>query len=72
MEILKKYSQKQFLKINRMLFRQRRKTIVNNLKDGYDKETILNALKTLNIKETERSESLSCKQIIELANILTE
>ena len=64
--------EKQFLKINRMLFRQRRKTIVNNLKDGYDKETILNALKTLNIKETERSESLSCKQIIELANILTE
>lgn len=65
-------SEKDFLKINRMLFRQRRKTIVNNLKEGFSKEEILTALNTLNIKETERSESLTCKQIIELSNLLTK
>ena len=65
-------NEKEFQKINRMLFRQRRKTIVNNLKDGFSKEVIIEALNKLNIKETERSESLSCKQIIELANILTK
>ncbi len=65
-------SEEQFLKINRMLFRQRRKTIVNNLKDGFTKEEILSVLHKLNIKETERSESLTCKQIIELANLLTK
>lgn len=65
-------NEKEFQKINRMLFRQRRKTIVNNLKDGFSKEVIIDALNKLNIKETERSESLSCKQIIELANILTK
>ena len=65
-------NEKQFLKINRMLFKQRRKTIMNNLKEGYTKEEILSALKILNIKETARSESLTCKQIIELANILTK
>lgn len=65
-------NEKEFLKINRMLFRQRRKTIVNNLKDGFSKEEILNALSILNIKETERSESLTCQQIIELANLLTK
>lgn len=65
-------NEKEFQKINRMLFRQRRKTIVNNLKDGFSKEVIIDALNKLNIKETERSESLSCKQIIELTNILTK
>lgn len=65
-------NEKEFQKINRMLFRQRRKTIVNNLKDGFSKEIILDALSKLNIKETERSESLSCEQIIKLANILTK
>lgn len=65
-------NESEFQKINRMLFRQRRKTIVNNLKDGFEKETILEALNKLNIKETERSESLSCEQIIKLANLLTK
>ena len=65
-------NEQQFQKINRMLFRQRRKTIVNNLKEGYSKEEILNVLNKLNIKETERSESLTCQQIIELANLLTK
>lgn len=65
-------SEEQFLKINRMLFRQRRKTIVNNLKDGFTKEEILQALNKLNIKETVRSETLTCKQIIELSNLLTK
>ena len=65
-------NESEFQKINTMLYRQRRKTIVNNLKDGFEKETILEALNKLNIKETERSESLSCEQIIKLANLLTK
>ena len=65
-------NEKEFQKINRMLFRQRRKTIVNNLKDAYNKEEILNVLNAMNIKETQRSETLTCEQIIELANLLTK
>ena len=64
--------EKEFQKINRMLFRQRRKTILNNLKDSFSKEEILNALKALDISDTARSESLTNKQIIDLANILTK
>lgn len=65
-------NEREFQKINRMLFRQRRKTIVNNLKDAYNKEEILNVLNAMNIKETQRSETLTCEQIIELANLLTK
>lgn len=64
--------EKEFQKINRMLFRQRRKTILNNLKDSFSKEEILNALKVLDISDTARSESLTNKQLIDLANILTK
>ncbi len=59
-----------FKKVNRLLFSQRRKTIVNNLKTNYNKDKILLMLKDLNIKETARSEELSIKQIIDIANYI--
>ncbi len=63
-------SEEEFIKVNRLLFKQRRKTIVNNLKDIYNKGLILNILKELNINELARSESLTIKQIIEIANLI--
>lgn len=62
--------EQEFQKINRLLFRQRRKTILNNLKDIYDKELILNVLKKLNISDTIRSEALTIEQIINISNEL--
>lgn len=61
-----------FLKVNRLMFKQRRKTIVNNLKDIYNKECILDILNKLNISETARSESLSVEQIINFSNELNK
>lgn len=61
-----------FLKINRAMFKQRRKTIVNNLKDIYNKEIIVEILNKLNISETARSESLSVEQIINFSNELNK
>ena len=61
-----------FLKVNRLMFKQRRKTIVNNLKDMYNKESILDILNKLNISETARSESLSVEQIINFSNELNK
>ena len=61
-----------FLKVNRLMFKQRRKTIVNNLKDVYNKESILDILNKLNISESARSESLSVEQIINFSNELNK
>ena len=61
-----------FLKVNRQLFKQRRKTIVNNLKDIYEKELILSILNKLSIDEMARSETLTVKQIIDISNELAE
>lgn len=61
-----------FLKVNRLMFKQRRKTILNNLKDIYNKESILDILNKLNISETARSESLSVEQIINFSNELNK
>ena len=61
-----------FLKVNRQLFKQRRKTIVNNLKEIYEKELILNILNKLSIDEMARSETLTVKQIIDISNELAE
>lgn len=64
--------EKLFLKVNRQLFKQRRKTIVNNLKDMYEKELILNILNKLSIHEMARSETLTVKQIIDISNELAD
>lgn len=59
-----------FKKVNRLLFKQRRKTILNNLKEDYSKEHIEEVLNKVNISPLARSESLSVKQIIDIANNL--
>lgn len=61
-----------FLKVNRLLFRQRRKTIVNNLKDIYNKDDILMILNNLGINVLARSESLTIKEIIDISNELSK
>ena len=61
-----------FLMVNRLLFRQRRKTIVNNLKDTYNKDDILIILNNLGINVLARSESLTIKQIIDISNELSK
>lgn len=65
-------NEKMFLKINRQLFKQRRKTIINNLKDIYNKDILTDILLKLNISPMARSESLSIKQIIDLSNELSK
>lgn len=60
-----------FFKLIRDAFFQRRKTLVNNLKQtGYNKELVLDALKKLNLNESIRSEALSINDFINLANLL--
>lgn len=60
-----------FLKFNRNIFAQRRKTLMNNLQKAYsyDKQEMLNVLHKLQISPTIRSEALSVSEIVELANI---
>lgn len=60
-----------FLELNRAIFRQRRKTLANNLQNfGIAKEKILAALNALNLKATCRSEELSTNDIIHLSDLL--
>ena len=63
-------NEQHFKKINRLIFAQRRKTIVNNLKDIYNKEKILASLQALGKSESVRSEELSVEEIIKLSNLL--
>lgn len=51
-------------------FSMRRKTLVNNLKSKYDKEIILNSLKSLNLNENIRPEQISVKEYVLLFDIL--
>jgi len=53
-------------------FSMRRKTLLNNLKDYKDKDKIISALQTLNIKENVRSEEISIENLIKLYSILAE
>lgn len=59
-----------FYKFNRAIFKQRRKTLVNNIKESfsYSKEEITNTLIKNKLSLTIRSEALSVEQIIKLAN----
>lgn len=60
-----------FLKFNRNIFSNRRKTLLNNLTNNYrySKEEISNLLKVNNIVETIRAEALSVDEIINLSNL---
>lgn len=59
-----------FLKFNRNIFAQRRKTLMNNLQKAYSykKEDMLKILESKNISLTIRSEALSVEEIVDLAN----
>ena len=59
-----------FFSFNRNIFKQRRKTLVNNLKQSYNytKEQIEDTLNKLNLSLTVRSEALSVNEIINLAD----
>lgn len=59
-----------FLKFNRNIFSQRRKTLYNNIHKAYnyDKELIKKIIKENNLDESVRSEELDVSQIVKLAN----
>ena len=65
---------KLMFKLVRAAFNQRRKTLVNAIGNSanleFTKETILNALETMNLSPTIRGEALSLEQFCELSNIL--
>ena len=58
----------------RASFNQRRKTLVNSLKNASDlkleKEQILEALRTMGLSETVRGEALTLEQFASLADLL--
>ena len=60
-----------FLKFNRNIFSQRRKTLYNNIQKNYkyNKDEVLSIIEELNLSQTVRSEALSVSQIIKLANL---
>ena len=59
-----------FLKFNRNIFIQRRKTLYNNIKSAYplSKEIIEDIIKKNNLPLTVRSEALNVEQIVKLSN----
>ena len=65
-------NEKFFFSLIKKAFANRRKTLVNNLNQGYNlsKEEIINVLNELNIDQNIRSEALSIEQFIELSDIL--
>ena len=69
----KKYfpkDEKLFFDLIRLSFNQRRKTLVNNLMEKYDKEFILGMLKDCEYKETIRAEELSIDDFIKLSDYI--
>lgn len=70
---LRPKSEKFFFALNRAIFRQRRKTLQNNLLAfNVAKEDIMQAYNLLGFKPTIRSEELSLEMIIKLADVLEE
>lgn len=59
-----------FLKFNRNIFAQRRKTLYNNIQKAYnyDKGLIKKIIKENNLDESVRSEELDVSQIVKIAN----
>lgn len=59
-----------FLKFNRNIFAQRRKTLYNNIQKAYnyDRELIKKIIKENSLNESVRSEELDVSQIVKLAN----
>ena len=61
----------QFKEILRLLFQQRRKTLYNNLKVRFNKETIDEVLNQLTLNPNVRSEDLPIKTIVDICNLLS-
>ncbi len=60
-----------FIRLCRMIFSQRRKTVKNNLKTtGYSSEQLDQILNKANIAPNERAEKLTVKQILSLSEII--
>ena len=61
-----------FLKFNRNIFAQRRKTLMNNLQTAYkiDKQIFIDAFTKQNLSLTIRAENLSVDQIVTLSNYI--
>lgn len=53
-------------------FSMRRKTLLNNLKDSYCKDNIINGLSKIGLSENARSEQVSVQNFVKLYNILNE
>lgn len=64
--------EKKFFSLVKACFAQRRKTLVNTVSNttSYTKESIRNALNTLNLSETVRAEQLTIEQLAALSNLL--
>lgn len=69
--ILKPINEEFFYTFNRNIFKQRRKTLVNNLKQSYTytKEEIEEVLNNLSLSLTIRSEALKVEEIIKLSDL---
>ena len=59
-----------FFKLIRLCFSQRRKTLINNLQNYYDKEFIVEMLNNFNIKLTVRSEELDIIDFINFSDYI--
>ena len=71
----KKYEVKDeefFFKFIRLCFSQRRKTLINNLQNYYDKNFIVEMLNNFNIKLTVRSEELDILDFINFCDYIVE
>lgn len=64
--------EKEFFKLVKACFAQRRKTLVNTVSNtlGISKETIKNALSKIGLKETARAEELTIEELAQLSNLL--
>ncbi len=68
--LYKPISEDYFYYINKLIFKQKRKTIINNIKDNFESNIINTAFNNLGLKLTARAEELSIKDIIDLSDEL--
>jgi 16S rRNA (adenine1518-N6/adenine1519-N6)-dimethyltransferase len=65
--------EEEFFKLVRVAFAQRRKTLVNNMKQGnYDKEKVLEFIHQKGFNEAVRSEELNVRDFVELTEFLED
>ena len=69
---IEKEQNNDFLQFVRQCFAMRRKTLFNNLKDKYNKEQIVDAIKRVGKTETARAEEFGCSELEQVFDILTK